>query len=88
MLKDDKYFEKLRNGEAPQLPSSLATFVGQSLCNHYEDTVRSPLPDDMKRKLGELGCPGRRLSCGRRNAGTRRARVDEKGRRGTTPPAF
>jgi len=55
MIKDDKYFERLRTGEAPQLPSSLATFVGQSLCNHYEDTVRSPLPDDMRQKLDELG---------------------------------
>jgi hypothetical protein len=55
MIKDDKYFERLRTGEPPQLPSSLATFVGQTLCNHYEDTVRSPLPDDMKQKLDELG---------------------------------
>jgi len=54
MLKDDRYFDKLRSGEAPQLPSSLANFVGQTLCNHYEDTVRSPLPDDMRRHLDAL----------------------------------
>ncbi len=71
MLKDDKYFEKLRTGEAPQLPSSLATFVGQTLCNHYEDTVRSPLPDDMKQKLGELGAHDDDIREDDQNAGTR-----------------
>jgi len=54
MLKDDRYFEKLRSGEAPRLPSSLANFVGQTLCNHYEDTVRSPLPVDMMRQVDAL----------------------------------
>ncbi|MET0746186.1 MAG: hypothetical protein ABWY78_22645 [Microvirga sp.] len=54
MLKDEKYFETLRTGEAPRLPSSLATFVGQTLGNHYEDTVRAPLPDEMKRQLDAL----------------------------------
>ena len=54
MSTDDEHFQRLGSKDSPQLPRSLATFIGQMLGNHYQDTVMAPLSDELQRLVDAL----------------------------------
>ena len=54
MSTDDEHLQRLGSKDSPQLPRSLATFIGQMLGNHYQDTVMAPLSDELQRLVDAL----------------------------------
>ena len=54
MSTDDEHLQRLGSKDSPQLPRSLATFIGQTLGNHYQDTVMAPLSDELQRLVDAL----------------------------------
>ena len=55
---DDEHFQRLSSKDSPQLPRSLASFIGQTLGNHYQDTVMAPLSDELQRLVDVSRCGG------------------------------
>ena len=51
---DDEHFQGLGSKDRPQLPRSLASFIGQTLGNHYQDTFIVPLSDELQRLVDAL----------------------------------
>ena len=54
MSTDDEHFQGLGSKDSPQLPRSLASFIGQTLGNRYQDTFMAPLPDELRRLVDAL----------------------------------
>ena len=54
MSTDDEHLQRLGSKDSPQLPRSLASFIGQTLGDHYQDTVMAPLSDELQRLVDAL----------------------------------
>ncbi|WP_114948794.1 hypothetical protein [Microvirga calopogonii] len=54
MASDDDCFQRLSSKDRPQLPRSLASFIGQTLGDHYQDTVLDPLSDQLQELVDAL----------------------------------
>ena len=54
MARDEDGFQRLSSKDRPQLPRSLASFIGQTLGDHYQDTVLAPLNDELKMLVDAL----------------------------------
>jgi hypothetical protein len=54
MPADDEGFEKLSSRDRPHLPGALASFLGQTLGSHYQDTFHAPLSDELQKLVKAL----------------------------------